>query len=283
MRELLTQSLGMVVALFVFVAMFNLGLDLTIRQIVEPLRNRRLFFSSMVANVILIPLLALALASAIPLEETAKIGLLLYVCSAGSEAGPKLVQIAGGNAAFAVALLGALVSVSVLSIPLALLLALPDVHIDLGTLVLKLVLVIVLPLATGLWIKARRDAIAARLSAVLHRISVLLLGLVFAQIIYVNFDKFAELQSIALFAGLTFFALAFAIGYLTGGPDTKNRRTLAIMSFIRGGSVSMVIAGQAFAHEPKVLVMATVMTSMSVVLGILATLWLSRSSAATAG
>ena len=43
MRELLTQSLGMVVALFVVVATFNLGLDLTIRQIIEPLRNRRLF------------------------------------------------------------------------------------------------------------------------------------------------------------------------------------------------------------------------------------------------
>jgi hypothetical protein len=41
----------------------------------------------------------------------------------------------------------------------------------------------------------------------------------------------------------------------------------------------MMIAGQVFAHEPKVLVMATVMTSLSVVLGVLTTVWLSRSPA----
>jgi predicted Na+-dependent transporter len=283
MREFLTQSLGMVVALFVFVAMFNLGLDLTIRQIVEPLRNRRLFLLSMVANVILIPVLAFAFTGAIPLEEATRIGLLLYACCAGSEAGPKLVQMAGGNAAFGVALLGALLPVTVFAVPLILFLALPDVHIEQGKLLLKLLLVVVLPLSIGLFIKARRDPVAVRLSAVVHRISVLLLGLAFAQIIYVNLEKFVALQSAALYAGLLFFALAFAVGYLIGGPGKESRRTLAIMSFIRGGSVSMVIAGQAFPHEPKVLVMATVMTSLSVVLGVLVTVWLRRSSSVTTG
>jgi bile acid:Na+ symporter, BASS family len=283
MRELLTQSLGMVVALFVFVAMFNLGLDLTIKQIVEPLRNRRLFFSSMVANVILIPVLTFAFAGAMPLEEATRIGLLLYVCCAGSEAGPKLVQIAGGNAAFAVALLGALLPVTVFAIPLALFLALPDVQIEQGKLLLKLLLVVVLPMSIGLSIKATRGAAAARLSAVVHRISVLLLGMAFAQIIYVNYEKFAALQSIVLFAGLLFFVLAFAVGYLVGGPGKQSRKTLGIMSLMRGGSVSMVIAGQAFPHEPKVLVMATVMTSLSVVVGVLVTVWLRRLSPVTAG
>lgn len=282
MREILTQSLSMVVALFVFVAMFNLGLDLTLRQIVEPLRNRRLFLLSMVANVILIPVLTFAFAGAMPLEEATRIGLLLYVCCAGSEAGPKLVQIAGGNAAFGVALLGALLPVTVFAVPLALYLALPDVHIDQSKLLLKLLLVVVLPLAIGLSIKAYRDTAAARLSAVVHRISVLLLGLAFAQIIYVNHEKFAALQSIAVIAGLLFFVLAFTVGYLIGGPGKKSRHTLAIMSMMRGGSVSMVIAGQAFPHEPKVLVMATVMTSLSVVLGVLVTVLLRRSSTVTA-
>jgi len=40
-----------------------------------------------------------------------------------------------------------------------------------------------------------------------------------------------------------------------------------------------MIAGQVFAHDPKVLVMATVMTTLSVVLGVLAVVWLRRSEA----
>ncbi|NJD33319.1 MAG: hypothetical protein FIA96_00500 [Betaproteobacteria bacterium] len=277
MREFLTQSLGVTIALFVFIAMFNLGMDLTLRQIIEPLRNRRLFLLSMLANVILIPVLAVAFAGAMPLEEATKIGFLLYVCCAGSEAGPKLVQIAGGNAAFAVALLGALLPVTVFVVPLALFLALPDVNIEQSKLMFNLLLVVVLPMVIGLSIKALRDTAATRVSAVVHRISVLLLGLAFAQIIYVNHEKFAALQSIALFAGLLFFVLAFALGYLIGGPGKQNRKTLAIMSFIRGGSVSMLIAGQAFPHAPQVLVIATVMTSLSVVLAVLVTVWLRRS------
>lgn len=277
MRELLTQSLGIVIALFVFTAMFNLGLDLTIRQIVEPLRNRRLFALSMVANVILIPVLAVVISAALPLDEATRIGLLLYACCAGSEGAPKLVQIAGGNAAFGVALLAALLPVTVLAVPFALPLALPGVGVGLGKLLLKLLLVVVLPLAMGLSIRARRAATAARLSAAVHRFAVLLLGLAFAQIIYVNHEKFAALQSVVLYAGLLFFVLAFAVGYLIGGPGKKDRQTLAIMSLMRSGSVSMVIAGQAFPHAPQVLVIVTVMTSLSLVLGVLVTVWLRRS------
>jgi hypothetical protein len=64
---------------------------------------------------------------------------------------------------------------------------------------------------------------------------------------------------------MLFFALAFIAGYLFGGPLGENRRALAIMTVTRGGSISMMIAGQAFPHDPAVLVIATVMTALSVI------------------
>lgn len=77
------------------------------------------------------------------------------------------------------------------------------------------------------------------------------------------------LQTSALLAGLLFFAPAFATGYLAGGPEPLNRRALGIMTFARNGRISMLIAGQVFAQDPQVLVMATIMTACSVVLGVL--------------
>ena len=276
MREILTQVLGPGIVLFVIVAMFNLGLDLTTRQIVEPLRNRRMLTPALAANIVLIPLMAVALTMMIPLPDAARMGILLYAFCTGSEAGPKLVQIAKGNAAFGVALLGILIPVTVLGVPLALSSVLPGVHVEQGKLLVKLLAIVALPLALGLVIKANYDAVAARLSAVAHRISLLMLLGLLVLIIYVHFDKFAALQSGTVFASLLFFALAFAIGYLMGGPGREGRKTLAIMSFIRAGSVSMVIAGQAFAHEPGVLVMATVMTGLSVIVGVPTVFWLRR-------
>jgi len=137
---------------------------------------------------------------------------------------------------------------------------------------------VALPMGIGLYLKARHEAFAARLSVVMHRVSTTLLFVVFAQLIVVNFDEILAVQSGALLAGLLLFAIAFAVGYALGGPERADRRALAIMTFVRAGSVSMLIAGQVFAHDPKVLVMATVMTTLSVVLGVLTVVWLRRSA-----
>jgi len=278
-HDLLTQSLPLAIAVFVTTAMFSVGLDLTIRQIVEPLRNKRLIAVSLVANVVLVPLLALGLAGVIPMDGALRTGFLLYAFTAGTEAGPKLVQLAKGNAAFAVGLLAVLIATTIVFVPMAVSLVVPDAHVERGKVLVKLLLVVALPMGIGLYLKARHDALAARLSLVMHRVSTTLLFLVFAQLIYVNYDEILAVQPSALLAGLLLFALAFAVGYALGGPERANRRALAIMTFVRAGSIAMMIAGQVFAHEPRVLVMATVMTSLSVVLGVLAVVWFRRSAA----
>lgn len=265
MDVLLAKALSVSIALFIFVSMFNLGLDLTIRQIVDPLRNRGLLMRSLAANVLIAPLLALVLTLLFPLDASTKIGLLLYACCIGSEAAPKFAQVAGGNAAFAVALLGIFLPITVIGVPFALAQAFPDVHIAQGMLVVKLLFIVALPMGAGLLIRAKRNALATRISPLMHRISSLFLLFVFLLVIYVNYDKFVALQVATLIAGVVFFPLVLAVGYLFGGPEKINRRALAIMTMVRGGSISMMIAGQAFPHDPTVLVIATVMTALSVV------------------
>jgi BASS family bile acid:Na+ symporter len=279
MHEILTKLLPLAIAVFLFSAMFSVGLDLTIRQIVEPLRNKRLVAVSMIANIVLVPLAALGLAGVIPMDGALKTGFLLYAFSAGTEAGPKLAQLAKGNAAFAVGLLAVLIVTTIVFVPMAVSLVVPDAHVERGKVLAKLLLVVALPMGIGLYLRARHQALAARLSPAMHRLSTSLLFLVFAQLIFVNYDEILAVEAGALLAGLLLFAIAFAIGHALGGPEKADRRALAIMTFVRAGTISMMIAGQVFAHEPKVLVMATVMTSLSVVLGVLTTVWLSRSPA----
>jgi predicted Na+-dependent transporter len=271
LHQVLSQTLPFVALAFLVTVMFSTGLDLTVRQIVEPLRDRRLLVSSLASNVVLIPVISVVIARLIPMGEAMQIGIVLYALGAGTETGPKLVQLARGNAGFAVALLALLVSITVIFLPSVLSLAVPDVHVDRVRLLAKLVVMVALPLGLGVFLRSRNGGGVDRFSAVMHRAALTLLAVFVLQVVAVNYAAILGVESGAMIGGLLFFALAFVTGYLAGGPLAENRRALAIMSSIRNAPVAMAIASQVFAHDPGVLVMVTMMAVLSVLLGLAAT------------
>jgi predicted Na+-dependent transporter len=275
-HQVLSQTLPFVALAFLVTVMFSSGLDLTVRQIIDPLRDRRLLVSSLAANVVVIPLLAVVIARLVPMGGAMQIGIVLYALGAGTETGPKLVQIARGNAGFAVALLALLATITVIFLPSVLSLAVPDVHVDRARLLLKLVVTVALPLGMGVFLRSRRGTSVERLSLVMHRAALTLLAVFILQVIAVNYSAILGVESGAMIGGLLFFALAIATGYLAGGPLAENRRALAIMSSIRNAPVAMAVASQVFAHDPGVLVMVTMMAVLSVLLGLSATFVLRR-------
>jgi len=265
LREVLIPYVPLMIAIFLVTAMFSLGLDLTVRQIIEPLKNKRLVFMSMLTNVIAVPLLAYALTRFIPMHEGFRIGILVYALAAGTEGGPKFVQIVKGNTAFALGLLVLLLTFTVICLPMLLSLAVQDLHFPRGELVLKLLILVAFPIGLGLLLNAKAKSVADILCPVMHRLSMFILGTVFFILIYVYYGDIVALQGGAILAGLAFFVLAFLAGYVSGGAEWQNRRALGIMTFARNGSVAMMVAGQVFSHEPRVLVMATVMAVSSVI------------------
>ena len=54
--------------------MLAMGLGLTLAQIVQPLKNVRLVVLALLANFVLVPLLAYGITLVIPLEEPLKLG-----------------------------------------------------------------------------------------------------------------------------------------------------------------------------------------------------------------
>jgi predicted Na+-dependent transporter len=78
------------------------GCSLTVSQISEPLRNVRLALLALLANFVLMPLGALALAKVLWLDNPFAVGLLVLGCAADGPFLPKLAELAKGNLAFAV-------------------------------------------------------------------------------------------------------------------------------------------------------------------------------------
>ncbi|MGA8699186.1 MAG: hypothetical protein WB689_36225 [Xanthobacteraceae bacterium] len=102
LMDLLSKAATVAMLSFVVSSMLAMGTGLTVAQIIEPLRNIRLVLLALLANFLLMPAGAVALAKVLRLDEPFGVGLLLLGCAAGAPFLPKLAELAKGNLAFAV-------------------------------------------------------------------------------------------------------------------------------------------------------------------------------------
>jgi BASS family bile acid:Na+ symporter len=70
--------------LFVVASMLAMGMSLTIPMILQPLKNARLVILALLANFVLVPLLAYVITLVIPLEQSLQIGLIVLATAAGA-------------------------------------------------------------------------------------------------------------------------------------------------------------------------------------------------------
>ena len=251
---------------FVVSSMLAMGLGLTIRQIIEPLRNVRLVLLALLANFVLMPLGALALAKLFWLDNPFAVGLLLLGCAAGAPFLPKLAELAKGNLAFAVGAMVLLMVVTVGYLPIVLPLLLPGVTVDPWNIARSLVLLMLLPLAAGLALKALYEDLARRVKPVLDLISNVSLILLALLITAANIDKVLQVFGTrGILAGLLFIALGFGIGWLFGGPDGDTRRVMALGTSQRNIAAALVVASQNFS-DPKVVVMVIVVAIVGLII-----------------
>src|ERR1700751_3351660 len=95
LMDLLSKAATVAMLSFVVSSMLAMGTGLTVAQIIEPLRNTRLLVLALLANFVLMPLVAFALGKVLWLDEPFGIGLLVLGCAAGAPFLPKLLNLPG--------------------------------------------------------------------------------------------------------------------------------------------------------------------------------------------
>jgi bile acid:Na+ symporter, BASS family len=266
LMDLLSKAATVAMLSFVVSSMLAMGAGLMLTQIIEPLRNVRLVVLAVLANFVLMPLSAFALANVLWLDEPLGVGLLLLGCAAGAPFLPKLAELAKGNLPFAVGAMVLLMVITVGYLPIVLPLLLPGVTVDPWKIARSLVLLMLLPLAGGLVLKARYEDLAARVKPVLDRISNISLILLILLITAANVDKVLQVFGTrGILAGLLFIAIGFGIGWLLGGPGTDTRRVMALGTAQRNIAAGLVVASQSFS-DPKVVVMVIVVAIVGLII-----------------
>ena len=259
--HILEQTSSIVMLVFVLSSMITLGFGLTVRQIVEPLRSIRLVVLSLVANFVVMPVVAVLLAQGLWLAEPLRVGLVLLGAAAGAPFLPKLAQIARGNVAYSVGLMVMLIVVSIGYLPLLLPLLLRGVTVDTLQIAKSLVLLMLLPLAGALAVNALLPKVAARLRPPLEIVSNVSVVLVFVLLLVVNIQgELSLFGTRGILAGILFVAAGYGSGWLLGGPRMDTRIVLGQGTSQRNIAAAMVV-GKSFS-DPLVVVMVVVVATI---------------------
>src|SRR5215471_14912843 len=268
---------------FLVTSMLELGFSLTLAEILAPLKNMRLLVVSLVANFVVVPLLAVAVAKGMRLEEPFALGLLLLALAPGAPFIPKVVQIARGNLAFATGLMVLLIVGTAADLPLLLPRLIAGVEIDTWQVERSLFLLMLLPLFIGLAVHAKFRSLPAWLSSSMGFVANVSGLVVFVLIVVFNFKSVLSLFGTgAIFAGLVFVVLSVFVGRLCGGSDRAIRDALGLGTGLRNVGAALLVGAKNF-NDPRVNVMVIVSALVGIfILLPVAGAWGRRAQAATA-
>lgn len=256
--ELLSRVVPVTMLAFVVSSMLAVGLSLAVGQVMLTLRNGKLVLLALLANFVLMPAGALAIARLLRLDQPLGIALLLLGAAAGAPFLPKLAGIAKGNLAFAVGLMVLLMILTVAYMPFVLPLLLEGVSVDPWKIARSLLLLMLLPLGAGLAVNAWLRNLAEKLRMPLNRLSSVSLGLLILLLLVTNIQNVIALYGTrGVLASVLFLLSGAGIGWVLGGPGFETKGVLALGTAQRNIAAALVVAGQNF-DDPKVLVMIVV-------------------------
>ena len=228
-------------------SMLAMGLGLTLAQIVQPLKNVRLVVLALLANFVLVPLLAYGISLIIPLEDSLKIGLMILAASAGA---PFLVLEALGakaNLALAVGLMTLLMVVTIFFLPLVLPLLLTGIDVDAWSIAKSLIVLMLIPLILGLLVRSNAPDTAKKWQPIMNKIGALGIIILLVVGLGLNLSNVIDLIGTGGFlALLLFIAGSLLIGFVIGGREPGVRNVTGLATAQRNVSAAIVVTLQNF-------------------------------------
>ncbi len=260
MNDFLDSVAKLAVLAFVVTSMVAVGLGLSARELLAPMRRPRLMLFALVANFVIAPLLAYALTEIIPLQREYAIGLLLLGGAAGAPFLPKLAEMGRGDFAYSVGLMLLLTLGSVIFMPIILPLLLPGLAANPWSIARPLLITMMLPLAIAMGVRHRSERWANRLLPAFRIAANVSLLTTIALLIGLNWGgMLGTFGSGAALTAMLFVSLCLVAGYALGGPSSSTRSVLGLGTGQRNIAAALVIATQNFT-DPTVTVMLLVAT-----------------------
>lgn len=234
------------VALLLVSGMLATGTALDASELRERLRDVGPLGVALLANLALLPLLALALLWLLDVDGSARTGVLVAAAAPGGGTGALLSLHARGDVAHAVVLQAVLAVSALLVTPLWLAGASRDV--DVTPVVVGLVVLQLGPLAAGALLRAGRQRTAERVHPVARRVADVSLVCLVAGLLVTEGHRVADVGAAALLAAGLLVLASLAVVAVPSGPPAVRRAT-AMTTAVRNLSLGLLVAR--FTDDPE--------------------------------
>jgi BASS family bile acid:Na+ symporter len=241
-------SKSLAIAFLVCMTM-SLGLEVTWRQLLTLLRDKGLLCRALAANLILVPLLGLALDMIFPMPLDFAIAFLLLAAAPGAPMSLRYTRNRDDDAPFAAALLFILILAAICFTPLIAELILPAqtlLSVPYDRVATVALLYMVLPGLIGIVIQrwgGEETVMIRKVTSISARVFFL------AWVILVTAEQSRAVRQLGvptLAAMVSLVIGSMTIGWFLGGPQRKNRRILATGTSMRNVALCAVIAIENF-------------------------------------
>jgi predicted Na+-dependent transporter len=251
---LVVTQVGMLA--FVVASMAAMGLGLTLPRIIEPLRDVRMVLLLLAANFVIVPIVAIAAGRLLPMEESAATAVILIGCCAGAPFLPKLAQLAKGDVALSVGTMVLLMVATVIYAPIVVPLAIEGAEVSAWDIASSLIVLMLVPLGIGLFIKARYEEFADSIVANIGQIANMGLLLGMSAALLVTWRDVLGAIGSWIFIGTALVLVAgLAAGYVAGYGRSKSDMTVTGLATAQRNIAAALVVAASLGGDTIVLTM----------------------------
>lgn len=266
------------------VLVFGSGLDARFSDVAALLRRPGLLARSLVAVLIVAPVLAIALVWAFDLEPEVAIALVVLSISPLPPLLPGRGEKAGGRADYGLGLvlILAVLAVPMIAVSVVVLEALfgRDYVIEPWAIGRLLILSMLLPLVAGMTVARFSPSTALRLSGPIEKAQRWLLPIAMIVLLVSSAPQMLSLLVNGTLAAIGIFAMgSFVAGHLLGGPDRRDATVLAFATSCRHPATALALASANFPNYDEHAAVA-LYGLVTAAIGAVYTLWFRRHRAA---
>lgn len=236
-----SPRIGIVVAVMIGFLVFAVALDLTIEQFRRVLRKPKASAIGLMAQYLILPAAAFVIGLLMAGTPSIALGLLLVACCPAGALSNYLTGVARGSVATSVSMTAISTLLSAVVTPLLFAFwasmnpetrdVLTQIKIDPGRVAMVLLIMLIVPVAAGMVIRAKHPTTAEKIRLWARRIAGFVFGVVVAILLIGNLSVLGRFASIALPPVLITFTIAVLLGWSlarTSGLEAADRRAVTL-------------------------------------------------------
>nr|WP_275297924.1 bile acid:sodium symporter [Marinobacter sediminum] len=234
-----------------FIIMVGIGLTLTLRDFGQVTRNPRSIVVGTVAQILLMPLVAFAIAPFLGLAPALAVGLVIIAACPGGTTSNLFVLLARGHIALSILLTVSASLITIITLPFFTNYALQmyfgeaaNISLPVGKTIAMLVVIVLLPVALGMFIRTKAPAKAQKAEGMVSIFGGFVLLLLIIALLWGSRERLPELLAQAGPAAFLLNLAGIVIGLglsRLAGLSQRESLAIAVELGIKNGTIALMV------------------------------------------